>query len=107
MSRRSREEAWIRGRLGAPVDRFEYIFCPDQQVFLAFAENTKADESRRRSTMQRLAYPVARLYPDGRKIRVPWTIESLTRYCAKKLRRLERTYGGLWRVVIQERMISG
>ena len=44
----------------------------------------------------RINYPVARLYSDGIKIRIPWTEETLTKAMQGNLDRIRKKHGGPW-----------
>lgn len=75
--------------------RYEYLYQKVQQPFIVtFIQ----DDSQR---LVRIDYPVARLFPDGTKRMVPWTVETLSKILRRRLEAFGREYGGVWRMEIE------
>jgi len=79
-------------RLRKTKARYEYLYQKVQQPFIV----TFVSDTRR----IRIDYPIARLFPDGTKRMVPWTVEALTKIMVRRLEAFSQEYGGQWRMEI-------
>ena len=98
MSRRTRERAWQLDLQRGGKD-FRYFWHPQQELLIAHAV---AELS---GSKIRINYPVARLYKDGSKRAVLWTVKTLEKALRGKLQEIRDLYGGPWSIVITHREV--